>query len=294
MNLFKQKINRIAFDILCSIGKPFGGIRPRRIYHWIGRKAFKTSEYGWYKNSWNVEMYLSPHYFLDRNIIAFGTYDFNLHLLLEKLLKPGMICMDVGANIGEMATHMAIKVGHGGRVYAFEPLDNIFQRLLLNINRNQMNEIIYPYPVAIAKTTGRQVLSAQDNSNDNQGMASLLPRDDALLPQKKEVPVVSLDDFVAREGINSINLIKIDVQGGEIDVLEGGSHVFSVMSPDLLIEVSPEDLMFISKDSRDLCIIIEKYGYAIYKTSGGKVCSRIYAKNVPRYFNASNIYCTKK
>ena len=66
---------RPLFRAACAVGRPFGGIRPRRIYDWLGRLAHPVAEFDWRRNRWGDELYLSPHYHIDRNILIFGTYD---------------------------------------------------------------------------------------------------------------------------------------------------------------------------------------------------------------------------
>src|SRR6185295_9346680 len=145
---------RILFQLLCLIGKPFGGIRPRRIYDYVGRRAYPTPEFSWRRNRWGSELCLSPSFHIDRNIIAFGCYDLDLHRLLERLVRPEMICLDVGANLGEMTLQMAQKTGAGGRVYAFEPFPAAYERLKNHIQRNSLEKIVRAFPLALSNRAG--------------------------------------------------------------------------------------------------------------------------------------------
>lgn len=127
-----NSLYRIAFRLLCLAGAPIGGIRPRRMYHWLARRGWHHPEFKWYHDRRGQKLLLSPHIHLDRCIIAFGEYDKELHLGLELCVKPGMTCFDIGANIGAVSLHMLKLVGRRGRVHAFEPVPPVFERLIGN------------------------------------------------------------------------------------------------------------------------------------------------------------------
>lgn len=284
---------RFLFHFLCLIGRPFGGIRPRRIYDIVGRRAYPAPEFTWRRNRWGSELFLSPSYHIDRNIIAFGCYDPDLHRTLERLVQPGMTCLDVGANLGEMALHMALKTGTSGRVYAFEPAPAAFERLQKHIQRNSAEQIVRAFPLALSNRKGTATISCPAPEQDNQGLGSLVNRDAQLAPLKFEIATATLDDFATGQKLDRIGLIKVDIQGAEFDFFQGAARVLEEHSPDVLVEISPDDLKHSGKSSRDLCQLIESYGYAIYRLNGSEIGSRIVAVDVSADFYAVNVYCTK-
>ncbi len=289
-----QVICRWLFWLLCAIGRPFGGIRPRRMCDRLGRLAYSKPEFAWVRNRWGAELYLTPFYHIDRNILAFGCYDPDLHRLLEQLLRPGMVCMDVGANLGEMTIHMAARVGSDGVVYSFEPVSRVRERLRKHVERNRVETIVRIIPAALSNQTGRTQIHCADASADNQGLASIVQPGSNALPLTEEVETMRLDDFVAREGVRRIDLMKVDIQGAEPFLLEGGARVFQTLSPDLLIEISPKDLRHARETSRDLIAKIEAYGYSVYRTRRGRIGDRIRAARVGTSFHAPNVFCTKR
>ena len=68
-----QRFFELIFAIMCVVGRPVGGIRPRRLYDTIGRRAFPNAAFRWVTNRWGDQLYLSPSYHIDRNIIALTT-----------------------------------------------------------------------------------------------------------------------------------------------------------------------------------------------------------------------------
>ncbi|MCY3020558.1 MAG: FkbM family methyltransferase [Planctomycetota bacterium] len=283
---------RALYRLLSVAGRPFGGIRPRRLYDVLGRKAYPRPEFAWHRNRWGAELYLSHYYHIDRNIIILGCYDQDLHQALEHLVKPGMVCFDVGANLGEMALHMAALAGPTGAVHAFEPVPAVYERLAMHAERNGLPNL-RPHQLALSNRTGRCSLAYAEASADNQGLASLVNTAQPAVSLRAEVNAMTLDDFVSREQVRRLDLMKVDIQGAEIALLEGGRQSLAGFSPDLLMEISPADLGAAGHNSRDLCRMLEDYGYAIYRIKRGRPGTRITASAVTPGFSATNVYCTK-
>lgn len=284
---------RSLYKLLVAAGKPVGGVRPRRLYDWLGRLAHKDAQFEWFKNRWGAHLFLSPHYHIDRNILVFGCYDEDLHLAVESLLKPGMVCMDVGAHFGEVALHMAMKVGATGEVYAFEPEPSLYERLIKHAERNEKKMRICTVPAALNDRTGSATLYAASEDEDNQGLGSLM-NSRPQLRRQVVVQTTTLDAFVKQQKIERIDLIKVDIQGAEIRFLRGGHETFRKFSPDLLIEFSPDDLKASGKTSRDLYEVLETYGYQLFRMKQGEIGARIEDKTIKPNFSATNVYCTKQ
>jgi FkbM family methyltransferase len=203
--------------------------------------------------------------------------------------------MDVGANLGEMTLHMANKVHPGGAVYSFEPVPHVYQRLIAHIARNGYDDRVYPFDLALSNANGPIDLAFSDEGADNQALGSIVNTCREGLTQRVRVRGCTLDSFVAQHRIPSIDFMKIDIQGAEWFLLEGGSRVFSDIGPDLLIEVSPLDLNEIGKNSRQLAQLIESFGYRIFTlNTDGRPGHQLLASAVDKGFSASNVLCTKR
>jgi FkbM family methyltransferase len=259
-------IQRAAFWTLVYLGKPVGGIRPRRILWSLGEKAFRDrpidADFNWYRDRWGSELRLNPRYFLDRMIIAVGSFEEGVHRCIADRVKPGMTCFDIGANIGEMTLHFARRVGPTGRVYSFEPAPAVRARLQAHVDRNPHAKVVHLSPAALSNRTGTAEFAFASEGISNQGMGSLVNRSADLLSNRCSVPTLTIDQFVAEQGISRIDVMKIDIQGAEPLLLEGGKHVFGDLSPDLIMEVSRTDLADLGKTPRDLLAQLADYGYA--------------------------------
>jgi FkbM family methyltransferase len=206
-----------------------------------------------------------------------------------------MTCLDIGANIGAVATHLARKAGPTGRIHAFEPVPGLRDRLEKNLARNGIDSVVVVHPLALSNQTGEARLAVAGIDADNQGLASLVASANDRLTATLTVPTMTLDEFAAAHGITSIDFIKMDIQGAEILLLEGGQRTLRALRPDLILEVSPQDMAGIGKTSRDLLTAIERCGYRIHELrTDGTPGAVIDSASVSPDFDRENIFCTMK
>src|SRR5687768_6709083 len=261
---------RLPFWTAVYAGRSFGGFRPHRITYWLWRRAFTSADFsesgfGWWRDRWGSELWLHPRYHLDFTIIAFGYYDKALHRYIDRSIRPGMTCLDIGGNIGAVATHLGRKVGPSGRVHVFEPVPGLRERLKKNLARNRVDSVVNVHPLALSNETGEARLAIAGVDADNQGLASLVATTNDRLTATLTVPTMTLDEFATAQDFTRIDFVKMDIQGAEILLLEGGQRTLRTLRPDLILEVSPQDMAGIGKTSRDLLAAIAECGYRIHE-----------------------------
>jgi FkbM family methyltransferase len=122
---------------------------------------------------------------------------------------PGAVALDVGANVGAYALAMGMWVGPGGRVFAFEPAPEAFHGLTRHVALNGLGGVVTPVRAAAAGRSGTATLSVDGASGANRLQCGGV-----------QVAAITLDDFCARENVAPA-LIKIDVEGAELEVLRG-------------------------------------------------------------------------
>ncbi|MFI5367349.1 MAG: FkbM family methyltransferase, partial [Candidatus Binatia bacterium] len=148
--------------------------------------------------------------------------------LSKQLLRPGMIVLDIGANIGYFTLVFARQVGPTGRVYAFEPEPDNFGLLQRNVARNGYANVT-AVQAAVGQHAARQRLyKSADNLGDHRLGHGAAGRDWV------EVPVVALDDFFAGSELR-IDFIKMDIQGAELTALRGMRRLVATRAPLALI-----------------------------------------------------------
>jgi len=200
--------------------------------------------------------------YIQRNIYFLGYHEFRETRLVRELLHAGDTFVDVGANLGWFTVLGAACVGAAGRVFAFEPSPQLHDHLLVNLRLNGFDNVTAER-LALADRSGRALLSRA--SPRNAGTASLLKgpvRD----PLATEVPVTALDEYRSRIGIGAIRLMKIDVEGAEMDVLIGARKTLADRVCDfVLIEVVEEHLRRRGLTCSDLLGLLRDSGYRLFQ-----------------------------
>lgn len=155
-----------------------------------------------------------------------------VHRLLDRWVRPGATVVDVGANIGWNALRAAQRAGPGGRVLAVEPTPDTLAVLRRNVAACGLGTIEV-VPVAAGRAAGTAELFLRGGVS---AVNSLYPESRyAHVTGVVEVPVVPLDALV--EG--AAGLVKIDVEGAELEVLAGMERLLAAPGLVLIVEWDP-------------------------------------------------------
>lgn len=172
-------------------------------------------------------MYNMHDEYIGKSLDYYGEFSELESGLFFQILKPGMIVLDIGANIGAHTVGIAKAVGPTGQVIAFEPQRIVYQTLCGNIALNAV-ENVATIMAALGKTPGTiTVPSLNHNATNNFGGVSL-DKDNA----GEIVPLVTIDSF----NLPKCDFIKLDVEGMEQDALEGAVQTLARCKPYLYVE----------------------------------------------------------
>lgn len=149
---------------------------------------------------------------------------------LRLLLKEGQKVIDIGANYGTYCLSMAKKVGKTGTVWAFEPASSTAKFLADSIAINGFEHIVLEQS-ALSNVQGTAQLSLNTNSELN----ALVHGDVSEVTET--VPLVTLDDCLNKYAWQDIELVKIDAEGEEYNILQGGKRFFAELSPLIQYEI---------------------------------------------------------
>lgn len=294
---FRSAIYRLTFDVLVVLGRPFGGLRPRRITHWLAKRAFPVFDprrTKWTTDSGGCKFLLNPYFFIDYHLLAFGEFEPAVKRCLSNFVKPGMVCFDVGANIGTMAIPMAFNSSPGGHVYAFEPVKHLSQRLQGNISANLLDGAITVAPVALGDKSRTVQLRHVNWDIRNHGTATLAEINCGNGPGLN-VPVVSADEYVDAVGLSRLDVIKLDIQGAEMAFLEGAACTIARYRPIMVVEFSPDDLHRFGTTPMDLWDAITRMDYDIRIISSlGTASRQLMRANVGPDFESSAVLCVPR
>jgi FkbM family methyltransferase len=176
-----------------------------------------------------------------------GTWEPTQTLLVSTILQPGMTFVDVGAQWGYFTLVAAARVGPYGSGLSLEPHARLFGLLRGNLDRNRLRQVT-PLPVAAGATTSYQELVAYDEHTGNFGGSWLRPGplSPAALQEptgERIVEVRTLDDLAREHELDSIDLVKMDVEGAEGAAVHGMRDLLShARVRRLLIEIHAEIL----------------------------------------------------
>jgi FkbM family methyltransferase len=177
--------------------------------------------------------------------------------LVQRLLKDDDGFWDVGANIGYFTLVAATALANRGQIVAFEPGKNAYARLVENISLNAYANI-KTFQVAVSDREGEAVLHVSGDIADSS--ASLYPAGQAQA-QEEVCRTVSLDRFRREENLPAPNLIKLDVEGAELAVLQGSRELMAANSPLLLVEMEEKNLRAAGASREAIRQFLAGYGY---------------------------------
>ena len=183
---------------------------------------------------WNVQMFLpSKWHGFGKFIFAFReNYEPEL-TYLESILSPGRVFVDVGANFGIYTMVASRLVGKAGRVVAFEPSVQSFPVLQKNIALNNLENVLSFHAALSDKESRAWLYHGLDPSGNSLG------RDPSLDGAREEVILKSLDNVLEENGIDRVDVIKVDVEGAEELVLHGAARSLITHSPVVIFEFNP-------------------------------------------------------
>jgi len=145
----------------------------------------------------------------------------------KRLATPDAICFDIGANVGHYTLLFSRYAQH---VYAFEPLPRNLRYLVRLVELNRLKNVTV-VPWAVAGDVGVTAFQAGDNN----ALGHLAREGD------QPVATISCDEFVRRYGVVP-DLMKIDVEGAEVEVLRGAETLLRAHHPALLLSTHGDDL----------------------------------------------------
>lgn len=190
---------------------------------------------------------------IGRLMEIYGEYFESEVNVFRRVLAPGDLALDVGANIGVHTLAMARIVGPTGFVLAFEPQRLVFQTLCANMALNSLDNV-HCVNAGVSDRPGRLSVSDPDpTSPNNFGGVEVSMLDVA--PRAAPVPQVTLDDFL---DVASLKFVKIDVEGMEAQVLRGARRTLDRFKPVLYVENDRVE------QSPELHAVLTELGYRCY------------------------------
>ena len=229
----KIKIAKALFFIVSSI---------RRIFRLKNAGVFRRRGL-----NWNLDLSQG----IDFAIFLQGSFEPETVRFYSKIIQPGDVVIDIGANIGAHTLHFAQLVGPNGRVIAFEPTDYAFSKLQRNLELN---------PALRNRVVAMQVLLDSGEGVKPESIPSSWELSGKSTNRKHTVHLgtynsvdsavtKTLDSVLSELAISRVEFIKLDVDGYELSVLKGAKNTLEKTSAKIIMEICP--------------YIYQEYGYTL-------------------------------
>jgi FkbM family methyltransferase len=208
---------------------------------------------------------------IDFSIYLLGGFERGTAAALRRLVQPGSVVVDIGANVGAHTLGIARGVGPAGCVVAVEPSDEAFAKLTRNVSINpefqgrvRLRQMLL---AASAETTAPSALYASWPLHPT---GPVHPKHGGRLVTTTGASVSTLDQLMAREGLEQLDLIKLDVDGFEARVLEGGKATLSRYQPVIVMEFAPYLHAEVGGSFADLVRILKDANYRVVEANSGR------------------------
>jgi FkbM family methyltransferase len=181
-------------------------------------------------------------------------YERDVVALIERFARPGWIVLDIGANIGAHTLRFSKLVGPEGRVYAFEPMDYAYTKLIRNLSLN-----------ASANTQpARLALSDRNQPHQEVHYRSSWASTGERKQESSRVDFRRLDDWCDEHRVTHVDLIKMDVDGHEMQALSGGVRLLERSRPPLLMEAGA---WHFTREGENPLQLLAGLGYRFWETA---------------------------
>jgi FkbM family methyltransferase len=190
-----------------------------------------------------------------------GTYEFELQRAIGDWVQPGWVVYDVGANIGYISLLLAKAVGNEGRVFSFEALPLNVERLGANLRLNALESWVNVIHGAVGATSTpvRFLIGPSGAMGKAAGSAGRTEGHRETI----EVPGYALDDFVFQQDNPPPQVVKMDIEGGEVLALPGMQRILAEYRPLVFVELHGPEAAQIAWDT------LTASGYQISKMQPG-------------------------
>jgi FkbM family methyltransferase len=174
--------------------------------------------------------------------------------VLRRLVKPGDVVLDIGANIGYFTLLFANWLQGNGEVHAFEPFPTTMQRLNRNLDLNpRLRNVVHLHGTAVSDFVGSMAMTEPDKGNSGCNYLSV--------SGEGKIGVTTLDSLASEMRFSRIDLMKIDVEGCEVALLKGAKSTLDRYRPVLMIEINPGTLKRFGQTAKDVVALLGNYRY---------------------------------
>ena len=202
-------------------------------------------------------------------------------VFLEEI-PAGAVVFDVGANFGPYTVLFSNMAGPSGAVHAFEPSPPTFAALEQNVAKTRPRGPVRLNHCALGCSAGQSAFFAPAG---DPGQASLKKhsagswKDGAV--QEMQVRIATLDHYAAEAKLSKLDFLKIDVEGAELLMLQGGMETLRRFRPKVHIEIAQEWLRDFGTGPEEILDLLKRAGYSRFSQVGPRGLSMLDERSLP-------------
>lgn len=240
---------------------------PKNLYHIIKRVYEPLPEVSVTQTPHGTFSGLSNDY-LFKSAVEKGINESHFSEVIAEFVKADSVCLDVGGNIGTHAIAMS-RIASNGKVYTFEPQSLVFSILQNNLLLNGCSNAS-AFRFAISDTASK-VMTMQPFSFSRERINNGAIRLDKHGHSGDLTLTRTLDSFA----FPRVDFIKMDIQGSEVDALNGAEKTIGASRPIMFIEIEQQHLKALGSSAQQLIEKILSLGYALYRIENDYPCDHL-------------------
>lgn len=203
---------------------------------------------------------------VDEIIATQGNWEPKITERLATFVKPNMVFLDIGSNIGYYSLFVSSLLKNTGEVYAFEPITSLFNQINESIKLNGFTNI-KALQTALGNEKAEKEIYLRD---ENMGGSSLIDYKDLNIVRVSSIEKIMVDKLDSVLPKNTkVDLIKIDVEGYELEALQGAKKILEAQHPVIFMEFSP---VFYEQDrkgkTQEMITFLEELNYTCQTIAG--------------------------
>ena len=198
-------------------------------------------------------------------LVAVGEYEPIETHLLKAIANRSQVVIDVGANVGYYAVELGKVMGDFSRLLAIEPVRESFQQLERNVKLNELNDRVNMYMTAVGSIEGTAEIFIPETSGSSAASTRNLHNEENHSSQI--VPVTTIDAIMSSSGLDKCDLIKIDVEGAELMVLQGAIGTIKKHKPVIFAELLRKWSSHFSYNPNSVLELLAGFGYQCWGVS---------------------------
>jgi len=193
---------------------------------------------------------------ISSELLIYGNHEpLTTEIILDEL-SEGMICIDIGSNIGYYALLESKKIGKNGNVLAIEPSPENFSTLVYNIKlQNDQNINAFNFAIGDKNDEIEFLISKKSNWSKVKDENDIIESEDKII----KIPLKTLNSFVKDNQLEKIDLLRMDVEGYENNIIDGAIEVLTKFKPKIMVEI--HKMIMGKKKTREILEKLKKLNY---------------------------------